>query len=42
MWKLKVLVKWETPGGDLNAPEDTFEQQIILFSVTPYKNQKEY
>ena len=26
--------------GDLNAPEATFEQHIILFSVTPDKNQK--
>ena len=27
------------PQGDLNAPEDTFEQKIPLFSVTPAKKQ---
>ena len=27
------------PWGDLNAPEDTSEQQIPLFYVTPAKNQ---
>ena len=26
------------PWGDLNAPEATFEQQLILFSLTPAKN----
>ena len=25
------------PWGDLNAPEATFEQQLLLFSVTPTK-----
>ena len=28
------------PRGDLNAPEADFEQQILLFSITPDKNQK--
>ena len=28
------------PWGDLNAPEATFEQQLILFSVTPAKIQQ--
>ena len=26
------------PWGDLNAPEATFEQNILFFSVTPDKN----
>ena len=26
------------PWGDLNAPEATFEQKILFFSVTPSKN----
>ena len=26
--------------GDLNAPKDTFEHQLILFSITPAKNQQ--
>ena len=26
--------------GDLNAPEATFKQQLILFSVTPSKKQQ--
>ena len=42
MRKLKVLVKWETPGGDLNAPKATFEQKLPLFSVKPVKKQQEY
>ena len=40
--KLKVLVKWKTPGGDLNAPEAIFEQQLPFFSVKPAKNQQAY
>ena len=28
------------PWGDLNAPEATFEQQLLFFSVTPAKNQQ--
>ena len=28
------------PWGDLNAPEATFEQQIILFSIKPDKKQQ--
>ena len=30
------------PWGDLNAPKDTFEQQIIFFYVKPAKNQQAY
>ena len=30
----------EDPWGDLNAPEDTSEQQLPLFYVTPAKNQQ--
>ena len=29
------------PWGDLNAPKDTFEQQIHLFYVKPDKKQQE-
>ena len=28
------------PSRDLNAPEATFEQNIIFFSITPTKNQQ--
>ena len=28
------------PWGDLNAPEATFEQQLLFFSVTSSKNQQ--
>ena len=28
------------PWGDLNAPEATFEQKLIFFSVTPDKTSK--
>ena len=28
------------PWGDLNAPEDTFEQHIPLFSIKPAKKYK--
>ena len=28
------------PWGDLNAPKANFEQNILIFSVTPAKNQK--
>ena len=29
------------PWGDLNALEATFEQQLLLFSITPDKNKEE-
>ena len=38
--KVKVLVKRETPGGDLNALEATSEQQLPFFSVKPDKTSK--
>ena len=28
------------PWGDLNAPEDTIEHNLILFSITPDKNKQ--
>ena len=28
------------PSGDLNAPETTFKQKLLFFSITPDKNQK--
>ena len=28
------------PKGDLNAPEATFEKHLLLFSITPAKNQQ--
>ena len=40
--KLKILVKKGDPWGDSEGPEVTFEQQILLFSVIPDKNQKDY
>ena len=35
--KFLNFIKRGEPWGDLNAPEATFEQQILLFSVTPDK-----
>ena len=30
------------PWEDLNAPKATFKQQLLLFSITPAKKQKEF
>ena len=38
--KLKILVKKGDPWGDSEGPKVTFEQQILLFSVIPDKNQQ--
>ena len=40
--KLKISVKKGDPYGDSEGPKATFEQQILLFSIIPAKNQKEY
>ena len=38
--KIKGFSQMGDPWGDLNAPEDTSEQQVPLFSVTPAKNKQ--
>ena len=40
--KLKISVKKGDPWRDLEGPKVTFEQQILLFSVIPDKNQQAY
>ena len=40
--KLKITVKKGDPWGDSDGPKSTFEQQLLLFSVIPSKNQKYY
>ena len=40
--KLKISVKKRDPWGDSEGPKVTFEQQLLLFSVIPAKNQQYY
>ena len=40
--KLKITVKKGDPWGDSDGPKVTFEQQLLLFSVIPAKNQQAY
>ena len=40
--KLKISVKKGDPWGDSEGPKVTFEQQVLLLSVIPDKNQKSY
>ena len=40
--KLKISVKKGDPWGDSEGPKVTFEQQLLLFSVIPAKNQQAY
>ena len=39
---LKISVKKGDPWGDSEGPKVTFEQQLLLFSVIPAKNQQTY
>ena len=40
--KLKISVKMGDPWGYSEGPKVTFEQQLLLFSVIPAKNQQAY
>ena len=40
--KLKISVKKRDLWGDSEGPKVTFEQQLLLFSVIPTKNQQAY
>ena len=42
MPKLNITVKKGDPWGDSDGPKATFEQQPLLFSVIPAKNQQVY
>ena len=40
--KLKISVKKGDPSRDSEGPKVTFEQNLLLFSVIPDKNQQYY
>ena len=40
--KINISVKKGDPWGDSEGPKVTFEQKLLLFSVTPDKNQQDY